>query len=94
LYPRLGSSTFNLGSPSFNQSSIASVSTEAKFSEKVSEDLEWEDPEAKVVGHAKRPMILTYSLMTGLTLIILLAIQGLILSKVSLKTRNFLSKQG
>jgi hypothetical protein len=84
LRPEAGDrSLYRLGTSTVNQSSRASLSTEVKYSEKTVEVTEWEDPEAKTVGHAKRPMILTYALMTGLTLIILLAIQGLILSKVS-----------
>ena len=89
-------STSNLGTPTtpnFPHSKGASLSSGDRLSEKGSEDLEWEDPEAKVVGHAKRPMILTYSLITGLTLIILIAVQGLILSKVRFDSGNFLSKQ-
>jgi hypothetical protein len=91
-YPRSGSSS-NLGTPTFpgfptfNHPKRASLYSDSKFSEKAPEDLEWEDPEAKVIGHAKRPMILTYSLITGLTLIILISVQGLILSKVSYTLR-------
>jgi hypothetical protein len=41
------------------------------------------DPEAANVGHSKRPMILTHSVMVGLTLILLIVIEGLVVSKVS-----------
>jgi hypothetical protein len=40
------------------------------------------DPEAAGKGHAKRPMILTHSVMIGLTLIILITIESLVISKV------------
>jgi hypothetical protein len=40
------------------------------------------DPEEAGKGHAKRPMILTHSVMVGLTLIILITIESLVISKV------------
>jgi hypothetical protein len=43
---------------------------------------EFEDPEAANRGHAKRPMILTHSVMVGLTLILLLAVESIVISKV------------
>lgn len=43
---------------------------------------EFEDPEAANQGFAKRPMILTHSVMVGLTLILLLAIESIVISKV------------
>jgi hypothetical protein len=43
---------------------------------------EFEDPEAANQGHAKRPMILTHSVMVGLTLILLLAVESIVISKV------------
>jgi len=42
-----------------------------------------EDPEAINQGHAKRPMILTHSLMVGLALVILITVEGIVISKVS-----------
>ena len=43
---------------------------------------EFVDPEAVNVGHRKRPMILTHSVMVGLTLIILIVIEAIVISKV------------
>jgi hypothetical protein len=43
---------------------------------------DFEDPEAANQGHAKRPMILTHSVMVGLTLILLLAVESIVISKV------------
>ncbi len=40
------------------------------------------DPEEAGKGHAKRPMILTHSVMVGLTLIILITIESLVISRV------------
>lgn len=46
-------------------------------------DEEFVDPETAKVGHARRPMILTHSVMVGLGLILLIAVESLIISKVS-----------
>jgi hypothetical protein len=43
----------------------------------------FEDPEAANRGHPKRPMILTHSVMVGLTLILLIALEAIVISKVS-----------
>jgi hypothetical protein len=43
---------------------------------------EFEDPEAANRGHSKRPMILTHSVMVGLTLVLLLAVESIVISKV------------
>ena len=43
---------------------------------------DFEDPEAANQGHAKRPMILTHSVMVGLTLILLLTVESIVISKV------------
>lgn len=40
------------------------------------------DPEAVNVGGGKRPMILTHSVMVGLTLILLIVIEAIVISKV------------
>lgn len=47
------------------------------------ENEEFEDPEAANMGHAKRPMILTHSVMVGLTLILLICLEAIVISKVS-----------
>jgi hypothetical protein len=54
-----------------------------RVEEKAVENEEWEDPERVVIGHAKRPMILTHTVMVGLTLTILLALEAIVVSKVS-----------
>jgi hypothetical protein len=43
---------------------------------------DFEDPEAANRGHAKRPMILTHSVMVGLTLILLIVLEAIVISKV------------
>jgi len=43
---------------------------------------EFFDPEVAYVGHAKRPMILTHSVMVGLTLILFISIEAIVVSKV------------
>jgi hypothetical protein len=43
---------------------------------------EFVDPEATNVRTVKRPMILTHSVMVGLTLILLISIEALVVSKV------------
>jgi hypothetical protein len=42
----------------------------------------FEDPEAANQGHPKRPMILTHSVMVGLTLILLIVLEAIVISKV------------
>lgn len=42
----------------------------------------FEDPEVANMGCSKRPMILTHALMVGLTLILLIVLEGIIVSKV------------
>jgi hypothetical protein len=56
--------------------------------EKAVENGEWEDPERVVIGHAKRPMILTHTVMVGLTLTILIALEAVVVSKVSNNDRT------
>jgi hypothetical protein len=51
--------------------------------EKAVENEEWEDPERVVIGHSKRPMILTHTVIVGVTLIILLALESVVVSDVS-----------
>ena len=73
--------------PTLNQSSKQSLEKADSTCENVADVAdgeEWEDPEAKTIGHVKRPMILTHALMTGLVLIILIAVEGLVISKVSI----------
>ena len=48
----------------------------------------YEDPEAANMGHAKRPMILTHSVMVGLTLILIICLEAIVISKVRLITSN------
>jgi hypothetical protein len=45
--------------------------------------VEVEDPEAANRGHAKRPMLLTHSIMVGLTCILIIAVEALVISKVN-----------
>jgi hypothetical protein len=45
---------------------------------------DFEDPEAANQGHAKRPMILTHSVMVGLTLILLIVLEAIVISKVGI----------
>jgi hypothetical protein len=56
------------------RSSVAEIDNEGE------EDIE--DPEAANVGPIKRPMILTYSVMVGFTLILLIAVISLVIAKV------------
>jgi hypothetical protein len=54
-----------------------------RVDEKAVEEEEIEDPERVVIGHSKRPMILTHTVIVGVTLAILLALESVVLSKVS-----------
>lgn len=47
----------------------------------------FEDPEAANQGHPKRPMILTHSVMVGLTLILLIVLEAIVISKVLLEVK-------
>ena len=49
---------------------------------------EFVDPEAAHVGNAKRPMTLTHSVMVGLTLILLISLEAILISKVSNQCNN------
>lgn len=55
----------------------------SKITNTITEVDTWVDPEAVKRGFAKRPMILTHSVMVGITLIILIAVEAILISKVS-----------
>jgi hypothetical protein len=52
---------------------------------------EFVDPEAANIGHAKRPMILTHSVMVGLALILLIVVEAIVISNVRLKNSGKLT---
>lgn len=71
--------------PTSSQLSDGIQEKEANISaqvEEVDSKDDFEDPEAANRGHARRPMILTHSVMVGLTLILLIVVEALVISKV------------
>jgi hypothetical protein len=72
----------NMANSAYYAGSQTSMEKGSQIDEKAVENEEWEDPERVVIGHSKRPMILTHTVIVGITLTFLLAIESIVISKV------------